>query len=118
MTRFILVRHGQTAWNREERFRGQSDVPLNETGLSQAGLTAGRIAVEWRPAAVYSSPLLRAHQTSQAIAEPLGLQVRPHAGLNDIRFGLLQGLTAANVSAGERPSTHGSDPTPGQVPWR
>jgi len=93
VTRFILVRHGQTAWNREERFRGQSDVPLNETGLAQASETARRIAIQWRPSAVYTSPLLRARQTAQAIAEPLGLAVHPHAGLNDINFGLLQGLT-------------------------
>lgn len=93
MTRFILVRHGQTAWNREERFRGQSDVPLDETGMSQAAVTSGRIAREWRPAAVYSSPLLRARQTAQAIAQLLDLPVQLHAGLNDINFGLLQGLT-------------------------
>jgi broad specificity phosphatase PhoE len=93
VTRFILVRHGQTAWNREERFRGQSDVPLNEIGLAQAFETARRIAGQWRPSAVYSSPLLRARQTAQAIAEPLGLAVHPHAGLNDINFGQLQGLT-------------------------
>jgi broad specificity phosphatase PhoE len=93
VTRFILVRHGQTAWNREERFRGQSDVPLDDTGLTQASATAGRLSTEWRPAAVYCSPLLRARQTAQAIAEPFGLPVRPLAGLNDINFGLLQGLT-------------------------
>jgi broad specificity phosphatase PhoE len=92
-TRFILVRHGQTAWNREERFPGQSDVPLDETGLEQASATAGRIRTEWRPAAVYCSPLLRARQTAQAIAEPHGLAAQPLAGLNDINFGLLQGLT-------------------------
>ena len=92
-TRFILVRHGQTAWNREERFRGQSDVPLDETGLEQASAAAGRIRMEWRPAAVYCSPLLRARQTAQAIAERHGLTVQPLAGLNDINFGMLQGLT-------------------------
>ena len=98
MTRFILVRHGQTTWNREERFRGQSDVPLNETGLSQASATARRIAAEWRPSAVYCSPLLRARQTAQAIAESPGLPVQPHPGLNDINFGLLQGLTVPEAA--------------------
>jgi broad specificity phosphatase PhoE len=93
VTRFLLVRHGQTTWNREERFRGQTDIPLNETGLAQASATARRIAVEWRPAAIYCSPLLRARQTAQAIAEPFGLEFQPHPGLNDINFGLLQGLT-------------------------
>ena len=97
MTRFILVRHGETSWNREERFRGQSDVPLNETGRAQASMTAGRIAAEWRPAAVYCSPLLRARQTAQAIGEPFGLTIQPHIGLNDINFGLLQGLTVTEA---------------------
>ena len=100
MTRFILVRHGQTAWNREERFRGQTDVPLNEIGLAQAAATARRIAAEWRPAAVYCSPMVRALQTAGTIAEPLGLAVQAHAGLNDIDFGALQGLTV--VEARER----------------
>jgi broad specificity phosphatase PhoE len=98
MTRFILVRHGQTTWNREERFRGQSDIPLNETGLAQAAMTARRIATGWSPAAVYCSPLLRARQTAQAIADPLALPVQPQADLNDIHFGLLQGLTVAEAT--------------------
>ena len=60
MTRFVLVRHGQTEWNRVERFRGWAGVPLNETGLAQADTTGRRVAEEWRPAAVYTSPLSRA----------------------------------------------------------
>jgi broad specificity phosphatase PhoE len=99
MTHFILVRHGQTEWNRVERFRGQSDVPLNETGLTQAAATARRIAAEWQPAAIYHSPLGRARQTAEAIAAPFGLTPRPHPGLLDIHFGHLQGLTAAEARA-------------------
>ena len=48
MTRIILVRHGQTAWNRDERFRGHADVPLDETGFAQAQATATRMAAEWK----------------------------------------------------------------------
>jgi len=44
MTRVILVRHGQTEWNRVERFRQRADVLLNETGLAQAAATARRMA--------------------------------------------------------------------------
>ena len=98
MTRFILVRHGETSWNREERFRGQSDVPLNEIGLEQASATARRITAEWRASAVYCSPLLRARQTARAIAESPRLPVQPHPGLNDINFGLLQGLTVPEAT--------------------
>ena len=93
MTRIILVRHGQTEWNRVERYRGQADVPLNETGLIQAEATGRRIAAEWQPAAVYSSPLSRAVKTAEAIAGHFGLPVQVHAGLADIDYGEWQGLT-------------------------
>ena len=93
MTRFVLVRHGQTAWNQVERFRGRADLPLDETGLAQAAATGRRIAHEWPPAAVYTSPMPRAVQTGQAIAESLGLAIQRHNGLQDIDFGEWQGLT-------------------------
>jgi len=93
MTLIVLVRHGQTEWNRVERFRGQADVPLEETGLAQAEATAQRIAAEWRPVAVYSSPLSRAVKTAEAIARQFGLSVQIHRGLTDINYGQWQGLT-------------------------
>jgi len=93
MTLVVLVRHGQTEWNRVERFRGQADVPLDETGLAQAEATAQRIAAEWRPVAVYSSPLSRAVKTAEAIARHFGLPVQTHGGLTDIDYGQWQGLT-------------------------
>lgn len=92
-TRFILVRHGQTEWNRIERFRGRVDVPLNETGLAQAAATGRRIAAGWQPAAVYASPLRRAVVTAQAIAQHFDLPVLPLDGLIDIDYGDWQGLT-------------------------
>jgi len=97
MTRFVLVRHGQTEWNREERFRGRADVPLNETGLAQAAATGARVAAEWRPAAVYSSPLSRAARTAEAVARPHGLPVVMLAGLMDIDYGQWQGLSPEEV---------------------
>jgi len=93
MTRIVLVRHGQTEWNRVERFRGQADVPLDETGLAQAEATARRVAAEWHPVAVYSSPLARAVRTAEAIAGQFGLPVHIHRGLTDIDYGQWQGLT-------------------------
>lgn len=93
MTCVILVRHGQTEWNLAERFRGRADVPLDEIGLAQAEATARRIAAEWQPVAVYSSPLRRAVKTAEAIARQLGLQVQTHQGLIDINYGQWQGLT-------------------------
>ena len=93
MTQIVLVRHGQTEWNRVERFRGRFDVPLNETGLAQAAATARRIAAEWRPVAVYSSPLSRAARTAAAVARHFGLPVQAEPGLIDIDYGNWQGLT-------------------------
>jgi broad specificity phosphatase PhoE len=99
MTRIVLVRHGQTEWNRVERFRGRFDVPLNETGLAQAAATGRRIAAEWHPIAVYSSPLSRAVQTAEAVAQHFGLTVQPKPGLIDIDYGEWQGLTPDEARA-------------------
>lgn len=93
MTRMILVRHGETEWNRVEHFRGHADVPLNETGLAQAKAMARRVAAEWRPVAIYSSPLARAVKTAEAVAWHFGLSVQVHPGLIDIDYGQWQGLT-------------------------
>lgn len=93
ITRIVLVRHGRTEWNRIERFRGRADVPLDETGLAQAKATGQRIAAEWQPAAIYSSPLSRAIQTAEAIAHHGETTVQPYPGLIDIDYGLWQGMT-------------------------
>lgn len=98
MTRFILVRHGQTEWNRIERFRGRADVPLNENGEKQAEATGERIANEWQVNAVYASPLSRAIRTAEAIAVHYSLPVQPHPGLIDINYGDWQGLTPEEVA--------------------
>jgi broad specificity phosphatase PhoE len=97
MTCIILVRHGQTEWNRVERFRGRADVPLNETGLAQAEATGLRIHGEWQPSAVYSSPLSRAVRTAEAIAKHFDLPVQIHPGMADIDYGKWQGLTPDDV---------------------
>jgi broad specificity phosphatase PhoE len=99
MTKIILVRHGQTEWNRIERFRGRADVPLNPTGRAQAELTGKKVAATWRPVAIYSSPLSRALETAEAIShqvrvmQGISLQVKVHPGLMDIDYGEWQGLT-------------------------
>lgn len=93
MTRYILVRHGQTEWNRIERFRGRADIPLNEGGLAQAQATGQRIATEWQPIAIYTSPLSRSVKTAEAIAKHYNLQVQIYPGLVDIDYGEWQGLT-------------------------
>lgn len=93
MTTILLVRHGQTEWNRIERFRGRVDIELNPNGLSQAQKTANRIQKYWQPEVVYSSPLKRALQTAQAISELTNVQVEATPDLVDIDYGQWQGLT-------------------------
>lgn len=94
---FILVRHGQTEWNRIERFRGRAEVPLNEIGFAQAEATGRRIAIQWKPTAIYSSPLSRAVKTAEAIARYLNRPVQVLPGLIDIDYGEWQGLSPAEA---------------------
>jgi broad specificity phosphatase PhoE len=95
-TSIILVRHGQTAWNAEEVFRGQADIELDEMGLKQAELLAEYLSPR-KLEAVYSSPLKRAVWTAEAIARRHGLTVEITPGLNDIDFGEWQGLSLQEV---------------------
>lgn len=97
MTELILARHGETAWNVAEVFRGRSDVDLNETGLRQAELLAGYLQGR-KIEAVYSSPLQRALKTARAVASRHGLEVIVSQGLNDLKFGEWEGVQVAEVS--------------------
>lgn len=92
MSQFILVRHGQTGWNKVERFRGRADLALDEVGKRQAAAVGQRLA-SVPVVAVYSSPLKRALMTAEILAQPLGLTPQTHDGLLDIDFGLWQGLS-------------------------
>jgi len=96
MTEIILVRHGETAWNVAEVFRGRIDVELNETGLKQAELLAGYLS-SVRIDAVYSSPLKRALRTAEVIADRKKLGVKIAPGLVDFDFGNWQGLSHQEV---------------------
>jgi broad specificity phosphatase PhoE len=97
MTRIVLIRHGRTAWNREARFRGQCDVPLEELGLKQAEVTGRYVAARWPVAAVYASPLSRTTRTAEAIAAAQELDVQALEGLKDIDFGEFQGLLGSEA---------------------
>ncbi len=92
MTKLILVRHGQTAWNKEGRFQGQSDVALSEEGIQQAEALAAHFPVD-SVDAVYSSDLVRARRTAEIIAERFGLRVETKQSLRELHFGDWEGLT-------------------------
>ncbi len=107
MTDFLLIRHGETAWNRELRFQGQLDVPLNDMGLQQAQRLKIRMAQtmgEWQaqgrvPTRLISSDLLRAQQTAQPMAEVLGQNCILNVGLREQCFGVFEGLRSPDIQA-------------------
>lgn len=96
-TTIILVRHGETDWNKDSIFRGRIDVPLNKNGLAQARKTAAFLK-EVPVKAVYSSPLSRAYLTAAAIAEAQGLIAVKEEPFNDPSFGLWEGRPVAEVA--------------------
>jgi broad specificity phosphatase PhoE len=104
-TRIILARHGETDWNLERRWQGHSDRPLNQTGLAQAEELAEQLAGE-PIAAVYSSDLLRAHETARVVAARLGLDVVAVPGLREREFGSWEGLRDVEVEH-RFPGAHG-----------
>jgi broad specificity phosphatase PhoE len=94
MKKIYLVRHGETQWNKEEIFRGQADIPLNEAGIRQARI-AGQALGKIKFAKVFTSPLQRALQTAQIIAPHQKIiQVE---GFKDMHFGIWQGMALKKV---------------------
>jgi broad specificity phosphatase PhoE len=98
MLHLILVRHGESEWNAQRRYQGQSDVPLSALGRRQAELIAERLAGV-KIDAVYASDLSRAWETASAIAARSGLKVVPEPRLRELKFGVLEGLTFEEAQA-------------------
>ncbi len=94
--KLILIRHGETDWNKESVFRGLEDVRLNATGIAQADATAEALKDEVLEA-IYSSPLKRALVTARRIAQPHEIEARESMDLRDINYGVWQGLSEAQV---------------------
>ncbi len=96
MTQIILVRHGQTPWNKDKIFRGSKDIPLNDQGREEA-----RLAGEWLKGEkidlAYTSPLSRSRDTAQAIAQHHGVEVKDLPGLSDLCYGDWEGLPLTEV---------------------
>lgn len=95
-TRILLIRHGETEWNRSQRIQGQEDIALNETGLAQAQRLAQALATE-PIAAIYASDLDRARATARAIAETTGAELRTEVNLRERHYGAFQGLTYEEI---------------------
>ena len=106
MARIILVRHGETDWNKQEIFRGRIDINLNQNGIRQAQ-AIGEELKEQKLDAVYSSPLSRAKLTAQTIADSppapacggSHLRVNVDPGFIDLNYGKWQGVSHEDVKA-------------------
>lgn len=97
MVKVILVRHGETDWNRARRIQGgNSDTQLNQNGRQGAESLALRLKPE-KIQAVYTSPLQRARETAQAIARYHQLEVKIEPTLKEIEVGELEGVTIADM---------------------
>lgn len=98
MLHLMLVRHGQTEWNVQRRFQGQSDVPLSDLGKRQAELIAERLA-NMQIDAVYASDLNRAWETARIIVNKKTLELLSEPRLRELKFGVLEGLTFEEAEA-------------------
>ncbi|HWB55714.1 MAG TPA: histidine phosphatase family protein [Gaiellaceae bacterium] len=96
MTVLYLARHGQSDWNAANRFQGHTDRPLTDLGRKQADALARELA-PIALAAIYSSPLLRAFDTAEAVAAGRDLGVVAEDGLREVDVGSWAGLTRAEV---------------------
>ena len=97
-TTIVMVRHGETDWNRERRFQGRADQPLNEAGRGQARELAELLHGE-PVSALYTSPLQRARETAEILAANFGLRPQPLDALLEIDVGAWEGLTIEEVRA-------------------
>ncbi len=97
-TTIVLVRHGETDWNRENRFQGHADIALNDVGREQARALADELRGE-SFTAVYTSPLRRARETAEIAVAGTGLEPIPHASLMEVDLGSWSGLTRTEVEA-------------------
>lgn len=97
-TRILLIRHGETAWNREKIFRGTYDIPLNNNGRAQASLAAHALESVQIDAA-YTSPLSRATETAEIVLASHGIVANPCGGLMDLDYGEWTGLKDEDVAA-------------------
>jgi broad specificity phosphatase PhoE len=97
--RIVVWRHGRTPWNAERRFQGQTDVPLDAIGQSQAA-HAAKALMRLHPNRIVSSDLSRARSTAQALAELVDLPVHEDAGLRETFAGEWEGLTLMELQDG------------------
>ncbi|HEX2688991.1 MAG TPA: histidine phosphatase family protein [Kofleriaceae bacterium] len=104
MRTLVLVRHGETAWNREGRFQGHQDVPLSDLGRAQARALRARIEVpayahlfDDAHTAVVTSDLRRAHETAEIAFSSPGRTLHVRRDLREFCYGVFEGLTHREI---------------------
>ena len=95
----LLIRHGETSWNQEQRYQGQQDSPLSELGPGPSRKNRQKFLARMKIDVIYTSDLLRAKRTAEAIARPHGLTPIADPRLREINFGVWEGLTREEVQA-------------------
>ncbi|MCW5609728.1 MAG: histidine phosphatase family protein [Rubrivivax sp.] len=98
MTELLFIRHGETDWNRQQRFQGQIDVPLNAIGREQAARLGARLAGD-RHDALFTSDLQRARQTAEPLSAAWQAPAVPVRDLREQSFGVLEGLDFPTIQA-------------------
>ncbi len=92
-----LIRHGETNWNKERRFQGRSDIPLNEKGEELAFVTAE--ALKDVPFThIFSSPLIRARRTAEIIKGSRSLPIVTDERLTEMGFGIIEGVPSSTIT--------------------
>jgi glucosyl-3-phosphoglycerate phosphatase len=120
----ILMRHGETDWNRNQRLQGHRDIALNAAGQHQA-LDAAPSIVALRPDVMLSSDLKRARETASAVSALTGIEATTDVRLRETSMGLWEGLTRDEVVAtwpGEwerwRTTSAHASPPEGESRWQ
>lgn len=95
-TTVLLIRHGETEWNKLGKFQGSTDINLSENGIGQAELLKERIHGDFD--VIYCSPLSRAYETAKILASVNNQEVHIAEDIREINFGVWEGLTLKGIS--------------------
>lgn len=98
MVTFIIVRHGYSAFNKENRFSGQANIDLDKIGYLQANSVAKYVLENFNIDSIYSSDLVRAYNTAKPVADALGIQIVEDKGLRELDVGKWEGMLIKDVA--------------------
>jgi broad specificity phosphatase PhoE len=111
----LVMRHGETDWNRDFRVMGSEPVPLNADGRAQCA-SAGRLLRDFAITRIVTSPLVRAMESAEIVAGEIGVDVSTDADLEEVRFGRWQGLTYDEIRGEAEYRAFMADPLANRTP--